>query len=160
MDSGSPQQHRPVKLALTFCAVVLLATACNRQEASGDAQIRKLLPGVWKLESPEQSENPSKINLAFNSAITVGPDLSYVCTLTIPARTNGPRMVHMEGSWEVRDGALIDTITKHSQTNAPVPMVSTGLVVRIDERELVVTDDPQPGASVTTNLTVFRRQTK
>ena len=147
-----------VKLALMFFAAVLLATACKRQNVSGDAEIRKLMPGVWKLESPGHTGVPSMISSPFTSELTVAPDLSYHCILTIHARTNGPRTFHIEGTFAIRDGALNDTTMKSSGTNLPVPIVSTGRVVRIDQQEWVMAYGPMHGGSGATNLPVFRRQ--
>ena len=64
-----------------------------------------------------------------------------------------PRAFEIEGTLEVRDGFVIDTMTKHSQTNAPVPVTNRQRIVRMDSREMVL-NSPH---SWETNLLVFRK---
>jgi hypothetical protein len=143
-----------VRFTLSFFAVVLWVTACKRHEDSADDKIRKKLPGIWVFEA-RFARGGDVV-----STTTVAPDGSYVCTIAIPGRTNGPRTISMEGTFRVENGFLIDTITKNSQTNASVPSTNRGRIVRIDDRELVLDDERLPGVVYATNEAVYRKQTK
>ena len=137
-----------VNLALTFFAALLLATACKRQEVSEDAKMQKMLSGVWTAD----------LEIGGISTITLAPDASYICTLTVPGRTNEPRIFNSEGTFRVHEGNLIDTMTRYNRTNLSVPLTNRAQIVRLDHRELVLVYDPTLGASGPTNPVVFRRQ--
>lgn len=92
--------------------------------------------------------------------VEVAQDANYVSTVFLPRRTNGPRSIQQEGTWRVRDGVLIDTITKDSQTNAPTPNTNYARIVSIDDQKLVLDYVKITGAAYPTNQTVFRKQTK
>ena len=143
-----------MKYIITFFAVVLLVTACSRHEDSADDKIRKKLLGTWVLEARYEGGSDMR------STVTIAPDGSYACTLDLPGRTNGPRTISMEGTFRVEDGFLIDTVTKHSQTNAKWPNTSRSRIVRIDDRELVLEYERLPEFGYPTNETVYRKQTK
>lgn len=129
-------------------------TACSRHEDSADDKIRKKLPGTWVLEARHEGGRDVW------STVTVAPDGSYTCTLDLPGRTNGPRTISMEGTFRVEDGFLIDTATKDSQTNSPLPYTVRSRIVRIDDRELVLDYERLPGFGYPTNQPVYRKQTK
>ena len=143
-----------MKLTLSFFVVVLLIVACKRQDVSADAKIQKMLPGVWVSEARFASGDYTL------STITIAPDSSYVCTISIPGRTNGPRTISMEGTLRLENGFFIDTITKNSQTNSSVPSTNRCRVARIDDHELVLDYERLPGTVYPTNEGVFRRQIK
>lgn len=92
--------------------------------------------------------------------ITVAPDGSYVSTTAIPDRTSGPRNTRIEGMLRVKDGVLLDTLTKNNDTNASLPKTSRALIVGIDDHELVLDYEKLPGVFYPTNQIVFRKQTK
>jgi hypothetical protein len=139
-----------VRLALTFFAALLLATACKREEVSGDAKMQKMLAGVWTAD----------LEIGGISDVTVAQDGRYFCTLTVPGRTNEPRIFNSEGTFRVHEGNLIDTMTRYNRTNRSVPLTNRAQIVRLDRHELVLAYDPTLGASGPTNPVVFRRLTK
>lgn len=149
-------RHRsaPVKFTIILLASLLLAIGCRRHAVTADEKIRGQLPGTWTFEARYASGN--KILCQF----TVALDGSYSSTITLPHRTNGPRVISMEGTLRVEDGFLIDTKTKDSQTIASVPQTTRSRIIRIDDHELVLDDEKIPGTVYATNETVFRRQTK
>ena len=70
---------------------------------------------------------------AFQSTITIGTNGDYVAY-----RTSGhSRTNKLEGTMEIRDGLMIDTLKKSSITNEPVPLVFTNVIIRVTDRELV-----------------------
>jgi hypothetical protein len=51
-------------------------------------------------------------------------------------------MFWLEGTWQVKKGVLIDTNTKHSDTNATaLPIISRVRIIRADDEELVLEGD-------------------
>jgi hypothetical protein len=143
-----------VKLTLSLFTVVLLITACRSHKDTADDKLQKELSGTWMFEAKFARGGDTLSTLA------VAPNGSYVCTIAIPGRTNGPRTVSMEGTFRVENGFLIDTVTKNSQTNASVPYTNRSRIIRVDDRELVLDDEKIPGTVQPTNETIFRRQTK
>jgi hypothetical protein len=143
-----------VRPTLSLLGALLLVVACKRQEHSADKKIQKTLPGTWVFEAryASGSSNQSKVEVA--------QDASYVSTLFLPGRTNGPRTIHQEGTWRVKDAILSDIITKDSQTNAPVPNTKYARIISIDDQNLVLDYVKIPGVVYPTNQTVFREQAK
>ena len=90
----------------------------------------------------------------------MAPDGSYLSQVDIPGRMNGPQIVSIEGTFRVEGGFLIDTPTRYSETNISVPPTSRVRIIRIDDRELVVDYEKNPGTYSPTNPPVFRKQTK
>ena len=69
----------------------------------------------------------------WQSTITIASNGDYVAY-----RTSGrTRTNKLEGTFEIRDGMMIDTLKKSSITNEPVPLVFTNVIIRVDEHELV-----------------------
>jgi hypothetical protein len=133
---------------LIFALVMLLA-GCNRQ---GDAQARKNLPGTWTLVA--DGKNPK-------STIIVDPNGDYICEVIAQSSWDGvTRTYNLAGRWEVRDGILIDTMTKNSSTNARLPMISRSRIVRSDRRELVINVETNSSGDFLTNEVVFRKEIK
>ncbi len=131
-----------------------MVLACNRREESADNKIQKMLAGTWVFEA--RYANGSSNRCTFK----VAQDASYVSTFDVPGRTNGARSIHQEGTLRVKDGVFIDTVTKDSQTNAPVPSTNHARIASIDDQELVLDYVKIPGVVYPTNQTVFRKQTK
>ena len=145
--------YAPVKFTLSLFALVLLLTACQRQEVSRDDEMRKKLQGLWVFDAQFASGH------VIHSTTTIAPDGSYLTKMDLD-RTNGPRIVSMAGTFRVQDGFLIETPTNYSETNIPVPHTSRARIIRIDDRELQLDYEKISGTVSATNLVVLRRQTK
>ena len=93
---------------------------------------------------------------------TVAPDGSYVTTVVVPSRKVGPKTIRWEGTWQVEDDFLIETITLDSQENGPaVPRTNRFRITRWNDRELALEDPaPAPWAVYPTNQIILLRQTK
>jgi hypothetical protein len=131
---------------------MMLLAGCNRQS---DAQARKNLTGTWTLSGD------NSVASHFKSTITVDPSGDYVCQVVLQSRWDGvTRTNDLAGRWEVRDGILIDTMTKHSSTNARLPMISRSRVVRSGRRELVINVETNGSGDFLTNEVVFRKEIK
>jgi len=134
-----------MRFAPLFFVLILLLTACGRRAAapslSGDAEAQSKLTGNWILEVVRDG-------IHFKSFTTVASDGEYVSQLT----DNGIRTFELEGTWLIKDGILTDTITKHSNTNTHLPIVSRDLIIRLDDQELIVKAKERPELQV-----VFRK---
>src|SRR5260221_7266894 len=132
----------------TMIAMVLFV-GCSRR---GDAGVRKNLPGTWVVSGVYPSGGD------FKSTITVAPNGSYTCQIITHGTSNSVRMFELEGKLLVKDGVLIDTMTKHSNTNAThLPVTYRGRILRADKRELVVNYGLDAGFQEATHETVMRK---
>jgi hypothetical protein len=137
-----------MKLPLAVLTLAFLLAGCSRK---GDAWIRKELVGTWA--SAGSYANGS----TFKSTMTIARGDNYVCEVVVHSESGPTRTVKIEGTLQVRDGVLIDTMTKHSNTNAVLPMSTRRRIVRIDEREMIVNWDSSLGLVSGTNELVLRR---
>jgi hypothetical protein len=130
-------------------AAILLSAGCKPQ---GDAKVRRNLPGSWIAAGnyPEGGR--------FTNTITVDPTGGYVCHVAAYGTDGILRTSDLAGKFEVRDGMLIDTMTRHSNTNAPLPSTSRCRIVRFDGRDLVITPDESVRGNLKTNEVVLRKQ--
>ena len=145
-----------VRFTFSLFVLSLLAAACGRHEESADAKVQNQLPGVWVSDAQFASGH------VIHSTITIAPDGSYLTRMDIPARTNGPQIVNVAGTFRMKDGFLIDTLTNYSDTNInPAnPITSRARIIRIDGRELRLDYETNTWSVYPTNPTVFRRQIK
>jgi hypothetical protein len=107
----------------------LALASCSQQDAGPQAAIA----GTWLFakDMPDGGQMQSTTRVAANG--------HYVSHLQTLSSNRISRMVTFEGIFEVKDGCLIDTITKDSQTNAaPVPRTDRARIIRMDDREMVV----------------------
>jgi hypothetical protein len=139
--------EQTVKLALSFLSVILLLTGCNRHS---DAAIPKEMLGTWVAEGVYPQAG------GFKSTMTIAPNGGYTCHLVSHNASNATRAYEIEGAFQIKDGVLIDTMTKHSQTNAPVPTTFHEGIVRMDRREMVLSDDSYL-QNTATNTVVWRK---
>lgn len=60
---------------------------------------------------------------------------------------------------KIRGGFLIDTMTKHSNTNAVLPTIFTNRIVRMNDTEIVMRMDTNAGSYMpSTTEIVFRKK--
>lgn len=119
-----------MKLTITVLVLALLAAGCGSRDepkhAFGDVGIRKEMVGTWCFEVGRSK-----------GRMTIGPDGHYIGRIEVTG-SNAVRSVEMEGTQEVKGDTLIDTVTKDTQTNAPVPRTSRGRIIRVTEDEMVL----------------------
>jgi hypothetical protein len=124
-----------VKSAIAFAALSLSLAACNRTDKSTaipiDAEIRQKLPGTWSVDFIRSNGN------RFESTIVVSSNGNYICEIA-DTRSNDVRFIDIEGTLQVKDGFLIDIITKHSMVTNGHPWTNREQIVRMNDRELVV----------------------
>ena len=111
---------------VTLLFLGLLLTGCGRH----DAQLQKAIAGCWSR------------GLFFK--MTLSPDGSFVSDCT---HTNGLTYLTYQGTWSVRDGQLISTITNciaQDTTNfEAVGSVDRSKIVQADDSNLVYVADAQ-----------------
>jgi hypothetical protein len=108
-----------MRFILPLFLVSLFLTACGR----GDSK-QQQLTGTWVADFPN----------GVRSTSTVHPDGSYSARLD--GYTNGS-VITLEGHVRLEDGVIVDTCTKHSQTNTRVPFVTHGYIVHMDSHEII-----------------------
>jgi len=109
------------KTTITFALLSFLFTGCGRS----DATIQRELTGTWARHFGNGCSVTNVIAL----------DGSYRCQLV--GGSNGPTDI-LEGRLIAKNGVLIDTITKNSETNQQTPQVTQYQIVRIDGKQLVL----------------------
>lgn len=116
-----------------------MLTACGQRArfpVASDADIQKKLLGTWTRETNADGEQWITVNV-------YKPDGSYVAQGTIVG-TNETRKFSEAGTFLVKGGVLILTMTNHSNTNARLPLVERSHIVRLDGRELSIRAEDRP----------------
>ena len=109
-----------VKTILTFVLLSFLITGCSRR----DATIQKELAGTWHRAAG-----------GFQVTNVIAADGSYQVQVV---GLNNVTVGITEGSLIAKNGLLIDTMTKNSNTNVQTPKVVQWQIVHIDKHELVM----------------------
>jgi hypothetical protein len=110
-----------MKTILTFVLLSFFLTGCGHR----DATIQKELAGTW-------TRHVGNGCIVTN---VIAADGSYRCQLV--GGPHGPTDT-LEGTMIARNGVLIDTVTKDSETNQKTPRVTQEQIVRIDGHQLVL----------------------
>ena len=123
--------HTLMKITLPVIALGLILTGCSK--APSDAKVAKKLPGAWHrvLESPD----------AKGITFTFSPNGSFTNQLPTPKPNGDYGIVVTVGTFEVRDGYLIETITNISGYSGHLPVVERFKIVQSDDRELIFVDE-------------------
>jgi len=137
-----------MKMPFALLILASVLAGCSRQT---DARVPKDLAGTW-IATGSYSNGDS-----FKSTITFDRSSNYVCQIVRQGASGTTRTSDMEGNFQIQDGMLIDTMTKHSNTNAVLPTSTRTRIVRIDAREMVLKWESIEGEHSPTNDVVFRR---
>ena len=89
-------------LAISLTEVKLVG---NPQTPPSDAEIRQKVVGTWTVDM----QSPGGISV--KGTVTIASDGSFVSNMTIVGH-DSKQEVSYEGTWQVKDGALIETVTK------------------------------------------------
>jgi hypothetical protein len=115
-----------MRFALTFLALGLLLTGCNR-----DTKLTKKVPGTWKHEGTSTQGTDT-----FTSTMTILPDgtFSYFRLWNERPLTNT-----YAGTWQIRGGFMFMTLTNRSGPNPHVPpgAIIKFRIIRLDDHEFV-----------------------
>ena len=110
---------------LLLVSTVMLA-GCKREQGSSSP----LSAGTWACELDYPSGGH------YHSTITLDSEGRYVCNGSVTS-TNGIRTFTVAGIMKMEEGFVVDTMTKHSNTNAKLPYTSRAKIIRQSEREIV-----------------------
>lgn len=112
-------------MRVVFLLLALTATlaGCKRPASS-------LSAGTWKcdLDDPRGGH--------FRSTVILDSQGRYVCNGSVPT-SSGVRAFTVEGTMKIDGGFIVDTMTKHSNTNAQLPHTSRAKIIRLSEGEIV-----------------------
>ena len=117
-----------------LCAVSLLLTCCSHKRAR---QPVSKLEGTWLLDRVGTGVN---LGVTLHTATTVDSLGRYSCATTATSSNRVTRFT-LEGTWQVKDGYLIDTLTKHSDPTFVVPWTVRARIVRLTDQELAIHDE-------------------
>ena len=122
--------HLLTILSLHAVSLADVRSANEPQKTPSDAAIREKVVGTWIVDL--QSHN----GFSIKGTATIVSENKFISTVTV---TTGDRREEMgyEGRWDVKDGFLIETITKSDSRMAPVGMVTRDKVIRVNDQELV-----------------------
>jgi len=140
-----------MKFALTLLALGCLLLGCHKY---GDAKIRSSLPGTWSFE--QNFANGNK----YESEIIVASNRDFVCHITMHGQSNLVWHYELTGSIQIKAGYWIETVTRHSDTNAKLPMISSFKIIRADEHELVLESKFMEQELPNGGERVFQKRTK
>ena len=143
-----------MRFTVLFFLVILMVTACREHKDSADDKKQKQLSGTWMFEARYARGHNAEQTLTF------GPDGSFAVRISRPSRTNGPRIITMEGTFRVEGGFLVTTLTKDSQNYASIPGTNRFRIVRIDGGELELDEETLPDGVYPTNPIVYLKQRK
>jgi hypothetical protein len=140
-----------MKTPIALLILTSLLAGCKRQS---DARVPKGLSGTWVATGNYSS------GTIFTSTITFDQNSNYVCRIVTQGASGTTRTSDIAGNFQIRGGMLIDTMTKHSNTNAVLPTSMPTRIARIDDREMVLKWESIEGEHSPTNDVVFRKVEK
>lgn len=127
---------------VSIIALSLLLTACGQRQqpspVTSDADIQKRLSGTWTNEMTIEDGHWKCVTVYRSDGTYAGE------STVVRSHETQTHWASESGTFVVKGGVLIMTMTRHSQPNARVPRVDRIRIVRLDDRELVVQDEERP----------------
>ena len=109
-------------------ALAVLLSACRHP---GGAK----LAGTWRLDSVGPD------GVTFHSVLRVSPDGRHSCQTSAYTNSALAFTVITEGTLQIKDGYLIETVTKHNEHPVSVPRTDRARIITFDRRKMVVRND-------------------
>ena len=122
--------HIFVLLSLLAISIPSVLATTDPQKEASDAEIRQNVVGVWIVDI--HSTNGGSIE----GTVTIASDSKFVSKATVTVGDKKQEMEY-EGTWQAKDGYLIEMITKSSSKVIPVGKVTRDKIIRVDDQELV-----------------------
>lgn len=116
---------RPFAFAAALVVAFTLSARAEDKKPTDD-EIKKLLPGKWSYE-----EDMMGVKVVASS--TFKKDGTFEGEANIDAKGKEIK-IKVSGSWEVKDGKLIETIKKSDSPFAKEGKMSTDTILAIDEK--------------------------
>ena len=107
----------------------VLATTELRKEPS-DAEIRQKVVGTWIVDT--HSTN----GVSIEGTVTIFSDSKFISKATASVGDKKQELEY-EGTWQVKDRYLIETITKSGSKLITAGKVTRDKIIRVDDQELV-----------------------
>jgi len=114
-----------VSLFLVYCIGVFAEDALTR-----DSDLQKKLTGVWIVDMRNSNGDSAK------GTVDIASDGSFKTQVTVTRKTHAEN-IRFEGRWEVKDGFLVETVTKSNGGRANAGDVTRDKIIRVDDEELV-----------------------
>lgn len=123
---------KTVYLFTIFSLLTISASKANSSDEASpnDTEIGQKIIGVWIVDI--RSTN----SLSIEGTVAINSDESFISKATI-TRAGHSQSVRYEGTWQVKDGFLIETITKSDFKSITVGKITHDKIVGIDENEMV-----------------------
>ena len=115
-------KNTPIILALS-----LLLTACSRH----DAELTKQIPGSWKHDGTSARDTST-----YSSSTIISPD----GTFSYARHWNEKPLTYtMAGTWKIRDGFMLVTITNRSDQDmgGKLGEISKWRIIHLDDHQIV-----------------------
>ncbi|MEJ0088235.1 MAG: hypothetical protein WDM80_00530 [Limisphaerales bacterium] len=111
-----------MRFALSFFMMSLLLTGCNHH----DAELRQKITGTWTVNSN-----------GINGTISVASDGSFISKFSVIGTKITSELIY-QGTWRVKDGVLITTITNVDglEPHEPVGKIRNMKILHMDEHEM------------------------
>jgi hypothetical protein len=108
-------------------ALGLLLAGCSQR----DAELTKNVQGSWKHEGTSARDAST-----YSSSTTISPDGTFSYTRQ---RNEKPLTYSMAGTWKIRDGFMLMTITNRSDQDigGKLGEISKWRIIRLDEHQIV-----------------------
>ena len=133
-----------MKYTFPLLALSVFLIGCGHRS---DAEIRKSLPGAWHFVQASSGGNGDR------STFTVAPNGDFTSEVV---RSDGTLVVQTAGTFQVKDGYLIGTVTNSSQSQSKkhLPFVLRAKIVQADAKKMVIV------AEGTTNRMTIEKDAK
>jgi hypothetical protein len=116
--------------SLVAISATNIQSAVEPQGPLSDTGIRQKIVGTWIVDSHSPTGSSMK------GTVTILSDGSLVAKLTI-IRKNGEEDFGYEGTWQVKEGFLIETVTSSHSRLTVTGHVTRDKIIRLDAHELV-----------------------
>ena len=115
---------------VVYCLLLLSAmcSGCTTKKSSSDSIYRSNLVGTWIIDG-------KNINFTYVGEATLSEDGTFTSyALQIRKKDNLQRQAQFSGKWEVKNGFLIETITKSNLADW-ANQVTKDKIIKVDKKE-------------------------
>lgn len=124
------QKLKLLTRSLFTVATLNVLVASEPQKPDSDLAIRQRVVGPWIVDS----HSPNGASFHGTMTIVSGSNFISKATMTFGEKK---QELNFEGTWQVKNGFLIETVTKSGSKFPPVGLVTRDNIIRVDDQELV-----------------------
>jgi hypothetical protein len=118
---------KPVIFGLIIIAIIACGLLFRQQvKLSRDREFKHKLAGTWSWEFNNERDTNA-----------IASDGSYDEQL-ISTNSKGVKLFQFAGTWQIKNGIFIETVTNDSRARARVPRIKSAQIVRVDVHEFVI----------------------